>query len=98
MIDSEKKNKLDAVANLISNFIELTYPGKNFEYYQLEQLINDLMDGTLRAVIFIVRIRPCLSICLKCLIRRSLSKMDRLDKTLQRIDKFNLDRDWNQFQ
>lgn len=23
--------------------------------------------------------------------------MDRLDKTLQRIDKFNLDRDWNQF-
>lgn len=29
--------------------------------------------------------------------RRSLSKMDRLDKTLQRIDKFNLDRDWNQF-
>ena len=50
-----------------------------------------------RAVMFIVRIRPCLSICLKCLIRRSLSKMDRLDKTLQRIDKFNLDRDWNQF-
>ena len=48
-----------------------------------------------RAVMFIVRIRPCLSICLKCLIRRSLSKMDRLDKTLQRIDKFNLDRDWN---
>ena len=23
--------------------------------------------------------------------------MDRLDKTLQRIDKFNLDKDWNQF-
>lgn len=51
MIDSEKKNKLDAVANLISNFIELTYPGKNFEYYQLEQLINDLMDGTLRSLV-----------------------------------------------
>lgn len=34
---------------------------------------------------------------LTSLIRRSLSKVDRLDKTLQRIDKFNLDRDWNQF-
>ena len=45
MINNEKKEDLDQKANFISQYLDMTQGNKEFEFFQLEQIINDLMDG-----------------------------------------------------
>lgn len=51
MINNEKKEDLDQKANFISQYLDMTQGNKEFEFFQLEQIINDLMDGIFRKLV-----------------------------------------------
>ena len=49
MISVEDKGKLNSVAAIISSYMDLVYPKKDFEFFEMENVIQDIMSGPLQA-------------------------------------------------